>query len=122
MGPQVILGAEEQHRELADVMFHFLDVDRNCPGMANLSWPPPKTEEKASKTSDLSTSHGLRSMSLHRDTGKKTGLPARLGGEEATRGRRHALQLLHACKKVRDCCTVPCRDKQLLPSVTMITA
>lgn len=41
VGPQVILGAKEQHRELANVMFHFLDVDRNCPRMANLSWPPP---------------------------------------------------------------------------------
>lgn len=47
MGPQVILGAEEQHRELTDVMFHFLDVDRNCPRMANLSWPPPATQGRA---------------------------------------------------------------------------
>lgn len=70
MGPQVVLGAEEQHRELTDVMFHFLDVDRNCPRMANLSWPPPATQGRADETSGFPTSSHLKSMLLHGDMGK----------------------------------------------------
>lgn len=70
MGPQVILGTEEQHRELTDVMFHFLDVDRDCPRMANLSWPPPATQGRADKTPGLLTSNCLRSV-LHGDMGEK---------------------------------------------------
>lgn len=46
VGPQVIFGAKEEHRKLADVVLHFLDVDRNCPGMADLSWPPPTRQRE----------------------------------------------------------------------------
>lgn len=125
MCPQVILGAEEQHGELADVMFHFLDVDRNCPRMANLSWPPPATQGKADETSGFLTDNHLRSMLLCGDTGKKCmRATSKAGGE--TRGYwrwKHALyQPLNACKKARDCCTVPCREEQLLTSVAMSTA
>lgn len=91
VGPQVILGAEEQHRELTDVMFHFLDVDRNCPRMANLSWPPPATHRRADETSGFPTSNSLRSMLLHGDVGKTCVMAtSKAGGEIRGYWRRKA--------------------------------
>ena len=52
------------------------------------------------------------------------GLSARLvRRQEATGGGKYAFyQPLHICKKARGCCTVPCREEQLLTSITMSTA
>lgn len=84
VGPQVILGAEEQHRELTDVMFHFLDVDRNCPRMANLSWPPPATQGRADEIAGDSLLPTNSEVHYCMDTWGKSvwGLPVRLVGDK----------------------------------------
>lgn len=44
MGPVVVLGAKEEHRELSNLVLHFLDVWGDVFGMADFGRPPPATE------------------------------------------------------------------------------
>lgn len=46
VGPEVILGAEEEHRELPDLMAQVLDVGGDVPGVEDLCRPPPEEEEE----------------------------------------------------------------------------
>lgn len=41
MSPKVIIWSKKQHRKFTNDMFHLLNVDRDGPRVANLSWPPP---------------------------------------------------------------------------------
>lgn len=43
MDPIVVVGTKEKYREVPNVMFESLYVERNRPGTANLRWPPPRS-------------------------------------------------------------------------------
>lgn len=42
VSPEVILGAEEEHRELSDLVPKVLDVGGNVSRVVDLRWPPSK--------------------------------------------------------------------------------
>lgn len=75
------------------------------------------TEGKADEKSD-SAIPMLPETHYCIEMGKIVNATSKAGGRRG----RHALQLLRACKSIRSCFTVPCREKQLLTSITMITA
>lgn len=47
MSPEVILGAEEEDRELSDLVPEVLDVCGDVFGVVDLCWPPPRQESGA---------------------------------------------------------------------------
>lgn len=73
------------------------------------------TEGKADEKSDSAVPM-LPEAQCCIEMGKIVKATSKAGG----RRRRHALQLLHACKNIRSCFTVSCREKQLLISITTI--
>lgn len=46
MGPEVVLGAEEEDRELPDLMSKVLDVGRDVSGVLDLCGPPSEEERR----------------------------------------------------------------------------
>lgn len=52
VGPEVILGAEEEHGELSDLMFEVLDVCGDVLRVVDLCWPPSnQTNVKRNRSS-----------------------------------------------------------------------
>lgn len=48
--PVVVVRAEEEHGEVAQVVLEALDVERHRPGIADLSWPPSESGRMESRT------------------------------------------------------------------------
>lgn len=47
VSPQIVIRPKEEHRELAYIMSHLVNIGRYSSRMADLSWPPPgKCENK----------------------------------------------------------------------------
>ena len=46
----VVVRAEEEHGEVAQVVLEALDVERHRPGIADLSWPPSESGRMESRT------------------------------------------------------------------------
>ena len=46
VSPQIVIRPKEEHRELAHIMSHLVNIGRYSSRMADLSWPPPGKGEK----------------------------------------------------------------------------